>query len=125
MQLRLLIFLFLIFGIDMATALAQSPAWPALPKTGFIAGRPATQKDVAEGNAVFSADKDGKVIGTPLPVKIPQYALWDDGKGHKVPVIVVQAESANGFEIFGFRNASGKFFACTRAELTLLGQTHP
>jgi hypothetical protein len=125
MRLCLILLLVLILGTEMATALAQNPEWPPLPKTGFIAGRSATQQDVADGNAVFSAEKNGKVIGIPLPVQIPQFALWDDGKGHKVPVIVIQAEFANGFEIFGLHDANGKYLACTRPELTLLGQTHP
>jgi len=124
MRRGLLSMLLLLVGTELAVASAHGSQWPTLPKTGFIAGRPATQQDVADGNAVFSAEKDGVVIGKPLPVQIPQFALWDDGKGHRIPVIVVQAESANGFEIFGLRDASGKDLACTRAELVLLGQTH-
>ncbi len=109
----------------MTSAFAENPLWPTLPKTGFIAGRPATQQDVANGNAVFSAEKDGKVIGVPLPIEIPEYAYWDDGNGHKVPVIVIQAERANSVEVFGLLNPSGEYQACTGQELTLLGQTHP
>ena len=117
--------LFLFIGGNVNAADTQNSQWPALPKTGFISGRPATKQDVAEGNAVFVAEKDGKGIGTALPIQIPQYAYWDDGKGHQVPVIVVQAEVANGMELFGILMASGGYSACLRRELTLLGQTAP
>jgi hypothetical protein len=124
-KLGFLLTLLLIFQGNMASASSQNPLWPTLPKTGFIAGRPATLQDVADGNAVFSAEKDGKVIGVPLPIEIPEYAYWDDGKGHKIPVIVIQAERANGLEVFGLRNPEGQYLACTGPELTLLGRTHP
>jgi hypothetical protein len=125
MRLAVLFAFLLLMGGTVTDASTETPQWPALPSKGFIFGRPATQQDVADGNAVFSAEKDGKVIGTPLSIQIPQYAFWDDGKGHKIPVIVVQAELANGFEMAGLRNAKGEDLACTLPELTLLGQTHP
>jgi hypothetical protein len=109
----------------VAFAAADEPQWPALPRSGFIAGRPATLQDVADGNAVFSTGKDGKEVGIPLPIQIPQYAYWDDGQGHKVQVIVVQAELANGIEIIGLHKANGDHLVSTRPELTLLGQAHP
>ncbi|MGC2080283.1 MAG: hypothetical protein WA728_30575, partial [Xanthobacteraceae bacterium] len=49
---------------SLGQGLAQSPApgagqgagqsWPPLPTTGFVSGRAATDKDVADGNAVFA-----------------------------------------------------------------------
>jgi hypothetical protein len=85
MRLAVLFALLLRMGGTVTDASAETPEWPALPTKGFIVGRPATQRDVADGNAVFSAEKNGKVIGAPLSIQIPQDALRDDGKGQKFP----------------------------------------
>lgn len=50
-------------------------SWPSLPTTGFIKGRPATEQDIDDGNAVFVASgPNGKVLGQPIDIDIPQYA---------------------------------------------------
>ena len=58
--------------LGISAALAES--WPPLPTSGFISGRPATDKDVIEGNAVFALRAYGAPFGEPLDVTIPQYA---------------------------------------------------
>lgn len=88
-------------GVNVAGAAAD---WPELPSSGFISGRATSKEDVNKGNAVFVAsDNDGKVIGKPLQITIPQYAYWTSGAGKRMAVIVVQAEEANGTQMFGFR----------------------
>ena len=67
---------------------ASSPAWPPLPTTGFISGRAATDKDVADGNAVFVLKAYGVYFGKPLDVVIPQYAYLTKRGAKPVPVIV-------------------------------------
>jgi hypothetical protein len=68
MRMRLVILL-TILGISVASA-QQSPGpdWPSLPTGSFISGRPATDKDVLEGNAVFALRAYGVPFGKPLDV---------------------------------------------------------
>jgi hypothetical protein len=114
-------------GQGATVCLAQQsakPNWPPLPTTGFISGRPATDKDVIDGNAVFALRAYGTPFGKPLDVTIPQYAYLRK-KGHEpTPVIVVQAELGKGLKIFGVRDLNGKAATAKESELQLLG-THP
>jgi hypothetical protein len=107
---------------------AQSGAaqsWPALPTSGFIAGRPATDKDVADGNAVFVLRAYGVPFGKPLDVTIPQYAYLTKRGRQPVQVIVVQAEQGKGIKIFGVRDRSGKAATARESEVQLLGTNPP
>ena len=97
--------------------------WPILPSTGFISGRAATEKDVADGNAIFVLKAQGAIIGRPLEVVIPQYAYLNK-EGHK-QVILVQAEEANGIKLFGIRDATGKEYISEGSDLELLGTKPP
>lgn len=99
-----------------------SSEWPPLPSQGFITGRPAHQADVISGNAVFVAAIKDVVIGKPLPIPIPQYALMRDTHER---VILVQAEAANGMKLFGVRGLDGKEAVVTEADLELLGTQMP
>jgi hypothetical protein len=102
-----------------------APSWPALPKSGFIAGRPATDKDVADGNAVFVLRAYGVAFGKPLDVTIPQYAYLTKRGQQPVAVIVVQAEQGKGIKIFGVRDHSGKAATARESEVRLLGTNPP
>jgi hypothetical protein len=95
-----------------------------LPSTGFISGRAATEKDVEDGNAVFVAKVEDKIIGTPIAITVPQYAFWSRADG-KILVVIVQAEEANGMRLFGFRDAAGEETVATGPEIELLGTTRP
>ena len=54
-------------------------SWPALSSVAVISGRVATEDDVKAGHAVFVArDGDGNLIGTPLDIQLPQYAVHVD-----------------------------------------------
>ena len=111
----------------LVPALAQQsvkPSWPALPTTGFISGRPATDKDVSDGNAVFVLRAYGIAFGKPLDVTIPQYYLTKRGQ-QAVPVIVMQAEQGKGIRIFGLRGLDGKTATARESELRLLGTRPP
>ena len=101
---------------------AASPDWPTLPSKGFVTGRPAHKNDVANGDAVFVAAVKDVVIGKPLSITIPQYALLRDTKER---VILVQAEEANGMKLFGVRGLDGKEAVVTDADLELLGTQKP
>jgi hypothetical protein len=113
-------------GLLMGGAASAGAAsdWPALPSSGFVTGRPAHKEDVAKGDAIFvaaSKDKD-IVIGKPLSISIPQYALLNDTHQR---VIVVQAEEANGMKLFGVRGLDGKEAVVTETDLELLGTRKP
>jgi hypothetical protein len=101
-----------------------SGPWPPLPATGFLAGRAATKQDVREGNAVFVAEVEGKVVGVPLTIQIPQYALHVDAdSGAETRVILIQAEHAGGIDMVGYRIlATGGDGVGTLPEFKLLGQ---
>jgi hypothetical protein len=100
-------------------------AWPALPNKGFISGRAATAKDVAGGNAVFVAARNGVTIGIPIGVTIPQYAHLSGEGGTVTRVIVVQAEAANGIKLFGVRDLQGKEYVVKDTDLRLFGTKPP
>jgi hypothetical protein len=101
----------------------MSTDWPDLPKSGFVVGRAATQKDVELGEAVFSMAGQGQ---TTAKIGVPQYALWSDEQGQQYPMLLVQAEEApNGLIIVGLRDFEGRTVAATLAELTLLGSEKP
>jgi hypothetical protein len=132
----------MVAGLGQAPGLAQGPtpgstqspasgagqsvgqSWPPLPTTGFISGRAATDKDVADGNAVFALRAYGVAFGKPLDVVIPQYAYLIRNGQQKLPVIVVQAEEGKGIKIFGIRDFDGITATAKQSELQLLG-THP
>jgi hypothetical protein len=118
-----LVSLLTILGLSLASA-QQSPGWPPLPTSGFISGRPATDKDIMEGNAVFALRAYGVAFGKPLDVVIPQYAYLTKRGQRPIPVIVVQAELGKGLKIFGVRDLNGKTATARDSELQLLG-THP
>lgn len=103
---------------------AQGDLWPPLPQQGFIAGRTATRADVAAGRAVFSAESGGVSAGKPLKIAIPQYAYHKEG-GKRTPVIVVQAEEAQGLQLVGVRLANGKSLVLPLKSVQLLGKTPP
>src|SRR5262249_42853436 len=106
-------------GISAAAAAAE---WPPLPAQGFIKGRAAQQDDVAKGNAVFAAIVNGVVVGKPLPIAIPQYAQL---RSSHAPVIVLQAELANGLKVYGVRGLDGKNAVVSESDLELLGTKRP
>jgi hypothetical protein len=115
-------------AFDLSATQAQpgaAPSWPALPTAGFISGRPATAKDVADGNAVFVLRAYGVPFGKPLDVTIPQYAYVTKRGQQAVPVIVVQAEQGKGIKIFGVRDRSGKAATARESEVRLLGANPP
>ena len=104
---------------------AAAQSWPPLPRSGFIAGRAATAKDVADGNAVFVLRAYGVPFGKPLDVTIPQYAYLTKRGQQPVQVIVVQAEQGKGIKIFGVRDRSGKAATARESEVQLLGTQPP
>jgi len=119
-------------GLAQQSSAPQSPAqpgaaqsWPRLPTSGFIAGRAATAKDVADGNAVFVLRAYGVPFGKPLDVTIPQYAYLTKRGQQPVQVIVVQAEQGKGIKIFGVRDLSGKAATARESEVRLLGTHRP
>ena len=113
-----------ILGIACGSALAQPAKWPSLPSRGFVTGRPATLADVAAGNAAFAAEVKGKSNGKPIRVAIPQYAYFKDGK-QRVPVIVIQAEEAQGRKLVGARTTDGKYVVGLITDFELLGTETP
>lgn len=90
-------------------AMAAGQAWPALANVCYVSGRAAKVADVKAGCAVFVASSNGKPIGKPLDIEIPQYAIHTDKKtGKQTRVIVIQAEEAQGMKLVGFRIVGSK-----------------
>jgi hypothetical protein len=113
-------------GVDYGWAQqAVGQSFPPLPNSGYIVGRPATDKDVADGNAVFALQAYGIPFGKPLDVVIPQYAYLTKKGQQPVPVVVVQAEQGKAIKIFGVRDANGKATTAREYELRLLGTRPP
>ena len=113
----------LLVVLGVSAALAQT--WPALPTTGFVLGRPATDKDVADGNAVFVLKAHGVYFGKPLDVVIPQYAYLLKRGDKPVPVIVIQAEQERNLKLFGVRGLDGDLSVAKETDLQFLGVKPP
>ena len=101
----------------------MSVSWPDLPVRDFIAGRTASEADIADRRAVFSMAGTG--LG-PLSIEIPQYAYWIDEMGDQHPMVVVQAEQhPDGTGIVGLRSFDGSETVATLPEVKLLGKEKP
>lgn len=123
-------------GLVLASSMGQAEVieWPDLPKGCFVSARPATASDIRKGCAVFMLGK-GKAFageaetsaGTPLNIKIPQYA-WhvDEKSGKKAPVVLIQAEEISGVKTVGFKNLDSQSLGVALlSEMILLGRTKP
>ena len=114
------------FALFAAMVAATPSAWPALPTSGFVFGRLATQNDLNKGNGVFLFEAAGKPITTPTQkVQIPQFAYLKERQGNRRAVVVVQAELLDGDLTLGLRDADGKEYIAAGDEVELLGTTHP
>lgn len=108
------------------SSLGGSEEWPNLPTKNFIAGRAASQDDVNEGRAIFVLAQGGIVIGRPIDITIPQYALMDSGPSKPpIRVVVIQAEEFPKGKLVGVRDARGKEYVAKLSDLQLLGQSRP
>jgi|GEM_PF-548535 hypothetical protein len=117
---------------SLSVALAAEPSqksleWPELPTTGFVKGRAATEADVAAESAVFVARVGDEIIGKPLKIDVPQYAIHTDVEtGAKVAGLVIQAEAAQGQKLIGFLVLHDQsFLVGTLSEFKLLGTKKP
>ena len=89
---------------------------PKLPKNGgFITRRPVHKADVKNGDAVFVASENGKVVGKPIRIRIPQCGYH---RALKKYVIVVHAEEALGIKMLGVRGFKGTWFVTLASEVT-------
>jgi hypothetical protein len=84
--------------------------------TPCIAGRPATEADVAAGLAVFYVPGGSGVA--PLPLPCCAFRSLDDGS--KQSVVIVQAEVAPHGTLLGVRPLSGGNGICMLSEVQLL-----
>lgn len=115
-SIRIVLALFVV----VALSLGASSDWPPLPKKAFVRGRPAQEQDVKEGRAAFAASENGKIIGKPMAIVIPQYAYHTQLKMY---VIVIQAEDAMGIPMVGVRDFKGTSYVTLRSELQFLGRS--
>jgi hypothetical protein len=116
----------LAFGVAAAASAQTAPVnWPPLPTKGFVSGRPATDEDVAAGNAIFVLKAYGTYFSKPMDIVIPQYAYMTKAGQKTVPVIVVQAEIGKGIKLFGVRGLDGDKSTARDFELKLLGTKPP
>ncbi|MSP60796.1 MAG: hypothetical protein EXR72_10730 [Myxococcales bacterium] len=102
--------------------------WPALPVSGFISGRAATNADVEAGNAVFALKTEGdRPMGVPVKIAIPQYAIHMDAEtGKGTPGFIIQAEKGGEITIVGFLQLPERTTLMgTLAEFKLLGTKTP
>ncbi|KRP50516.1 hypothetical protein [Pseudomonas poae] len=110
-----------------ALALGDAIAWPDLPQSCFVSGRPATSEDVDSGCAAFLINVKGKAAGTPIELKIPQYAMHvDEASGKETPVIIIQAEENGEVKAVGYRElGTDQLGAALLREIRLLGTQKP
>lgn len=99
-----------------------APAWPELPRDGFIGSRVATPEDVSAGAAAFS--QSGHPMARPTTLAIPQYACHR-GEEPFGRVVLIQAEDGVVGRIVGLKLADGSLAAALANEITLLGTAKP
>ncbi len=111
-----------LLGMAAAIGTVVAQSWPALPTTGFVTGRAAVAADVEKGNAIFVGTKQGKAIGKPIAIAIPQYGVLTVPN---LPVFVVQAEEVDGEKLYGTRDFQGGEYVVKGEHLKLLGTRKP
>ena len=121
------IFALVILLLSSYTLGEQSVLWPDLSTIKYVAQRSATESDINDGAAVFILQTEGVPIGTPLDINVPQYAIHtDENSGEKTNVVIIQAEEANGQQVFGaLIFDTNEYMAGLSNEFELLGQTAP
>ncbi|RDV23885.1 hypothetical protein DXV75_16890 [Alteromonas aestuariivivens] len=97
--------------------------WPDLSTIGYISGRAAVEEDINKGIAVFVLRSGQDIIGKPLKISLPQYAIHKDPEsGQDTRVVIIQAEEANEQKVLGAYDFSQKsFMVGLLNEFTLLG----
>ena len=97
--------------------------WPPLSDYKFTSGRQATEEDINSGAAVFMLQVDGKNIGRPIDILIPQYAVHiDQETGERVNVIIIQAEETDDSQAIGAINIkTNEYIAALKYEFEFLG----
>ncbi|MGQ4661625.1 hypothetical protein [Lysobacter sp. F6437] len=91
----------------------SASAWRSTP---CIAGRPATEADVAAGSAVFYVPGES----TAAPMALPCCAIQALEDGSEQSVVIVQAEVAPEGTILGVRPLTGGNGICMVTEVRLL-----
>ena len=117
-----------ILGFASSPRLAlAADSWPDLASIPSVSGRAATKDDVAAGRAAFFPEKNGKSIGTPMRISVPQYAYHIDAASKtRRACVVIQAEEANGLKVLGCRFVEdNSILACLLNEFELLGTKRP
>ena len=114
-------------SVAIRPTMADTIAWPDLPQTCFVSGRPATSVDVDTGCAAFLINVQGKSAGTPIKLDIPQYALHvDEATGKETPVIIIQAEENGEIKAVGYKElGTDQLGAALLREVRLLGTQKP
>lgn len=76
-------------------------AWRDVPA---VCDRLATETDVRQGRAVFYLSRDGEVDAEPIGMSLPALAIHTDQESDtETPVILIQAEQADGRQLIGYR----------------------
>lgn len=114
------------FGIRTADTYEKID-WPPLPTTGYMRGLAATRADVNAGRAGMSmTDHRGRVVGSPMAIMIPQYAVYVNQRTKKrTPGIVIQAEEGLGARVIVMRSLDGQLISGNASEFKLLGTNTP
>ncbi|TMP77263.1 hypothetical protein CWB73_20440 [Pseudoalteromonas phenolica] len=101
--------------------------WPPLSDYKYTSGRQATEDDINAGAAVFMLQIDGKNVGKPIDIIIPQYAVHiDQETGEKTNVIIIQAEETDDSQVIGAINIkTNEIIAALKFEFEFLGNKNP
>jgi hypothetical protein len=94
--------------------------WPDLSSIAVVAGRSASNADVEAGTTVFELRSEGRLVGEPLAVTVPQY-VYHVKDGERIPAVLIPAERTANVEVAGIRYLDGTYGACLLSELELLG----
>ncbi|NKC00305.1 MAG: hypothetical protein GKR90_17715 [Pseudomonadales bacterium] len=105
----------------------NSVSWPELSNFSFVSGRAATDTDAKAGSAAFVLKANDVVVGEPLDLEIPQYAVHVNVEtGARTRVVLIQAEGFEGMKILGAIEVdSGGTMAGLFTEFELLGTRIP
>jgi hypothetical protein len=94
--------------------------WKSTP---CINGVIATEKDIQNGKAVFQIGSADNV--EPYDLDLPKCGiLYEEDNNHETqtPIIIIQAENADGTIYIGYRNIEGGNGVCSGSEVELLDE---
>jgi len=105
---------------DLTSGPLDMTKWQEIP---CIEKRAATDEDVDNGLAVFSAQRVDGAAPVPYSMRLPHCAIYNDEESDsKIPIVIVQAEVVDSNIVVGAKMLNGGDLACPLEDVELLDE---